>query len=360
MGSLDSAEVSDTVGLYLLSKMEDIIPDGKVGLYRDDGLSTIEGNGQDVEKVRKKLSKLFQDEGLKITTEGNTTVVDYLDVVMDLNNNAYKPYIKANANTKYVSLQSNHPKAILTNIPDAISKRLSSVSSSQEMFDAEVAHYQHALKEAGYKDMLEYKEDLQTQGDRVSEEGRKKRRRSVIWYNPPYSSNVKTNIGRRFLTLLRKHFPPSSDLHKLFNTKKVKLSYSCCPSMNTIISSHNAKVTKTKQVVAAPGCNCRGGVGVCPLDGRCLVPSLVYKATVSSVDGVKSYIGQAASTFKLRYNNHMNSFTNPAKKRSTALSSYVWKLDGRGVDYTIGWSIECEPKPYKGGRRNSQLTVTFL
>ena len=231
------------------------------------------------------------------------------------------------------------------------------------MFDAEVAHYQHALKEAGYKDMLEYKEEMQTQGDRVSEEGRKKRRRSVIWYNPPYSSNVKTNIGRRFLTLLRKHFPPSSDLHKLFNTKKVKLSYSCCPSMNTIISSHNAKVTKTKQVVAAPGCNCRGGVGVCPLDGRCLVPSLVYKATVSSVDGVKSYIGQAASTFKLRYNNHMNSFTNPAKKRSTALSSYVWKLDGRGVDYTIGWSIECEPKPYTGGGRNCDLCLmekTFI
>ena len=282
---------------------------------------------------------------------------------MDLSNNAYKPHIKANANTKYVSLQSNHPPVILSNIPEAISKRLSSVSSCQEMFDAEVAHYQHALKEAGCKDMLEYKEVLQTQEETEIEDRGKKRRRSVLWFNPPYSSNVKTNVGRRFLTLLRKHFPPSSELHKLFNPKKVKLSYSCCPSMNTIISSHNAKVTKTKQTVEAPGCNCRGGVQRCPLNGRCLVPSLVYKATVSSVEGIRSYIGQAASTFKLRYNNHMNSFINTAKKHSTALSSYVWKLDSRGLDYTIGWSIECEPKPYTGGGRSCDLCLmekTFI
>ena len=102
MGSLDSAEVTETVGLYLLWRLEDIIPDGKVGLYRDDGLSVIEGNGQEVERVRKKLTKLFQEEGLKITTEANITVVDYLDVVLDLKNNSFLPFTKVNA--KYVSL----------------------------------------------------------------------------------------------------------------------------------------------------------------------------------------------------------------------------------------------------------------
>ena len=78
--------------------MEDIIPGGQVGLYRDDGLAAIHGNGQDVERVRKKLYKLFQEEGLKITSEGNTTVVDYLDVVLDLKNNSYKPFTKPNDN----------------------------------------------------------------------------------------------------------------------------------------------------------------------------------------------------------------------------------------------------------------------
>ena len=160
MGSLDASEVSETVGLYLLHRMEDIIPDGRVGLYRDDGLSVIEGNGQEVERIRKKLSRLFKEEGLNITSEGNITLVDFLDVVLDLKNSTYKPFTKLNANTKYVSLQSNHPPAILANLPEAISRRLSSVSSNKEMFDTEVAHYQNALKDAGYKNILEYKEKI--------------------------------------------------------------------------------------------------------------------------------------------------------------------------------------------------------
>ena len=191
-----------------------------------------------------------------------------------------------------------------------------------------------------------------SEGDRS-----KKRTREVLWYNPPFSNNVKTNIGKRFLTLLRKHFPPSSDFYKLFNTKKVKLSYSCCPSMKSIITSHNTKLLRAKESMETHGCNCRGGVEKCPLQGRCLVPSLVYKATVSSMEGDRSYIGQAASTFKLRYNNHMNSFTNTAKKHSTALSTYVWKLDREGVDHNISWSIQCEPKPYNGGGRTCELCV---
>ena len=185
MGSLDASEVSETVGLYLLHRMEDIIPDGRVGLYRDDGLSFIEGNGHEVERIRKKLYRLFKEEGLNITSEGNITLVDFLDVVLDLKNSTYKPFTKLNANTKYVSLQSNHPPAILANLPEAISRKLSSVSSNKEMFDTEVAHYQNALKDAGYKNTLEYKEKIPP-GEEMGLSGRKKHRsRTVIWYNPP-------------------------------------------------------------------------------------------------------------------------------------------------------------------------------
>ena len=148
MGSMDGAELSELVGLYLLYEMEKFLPKGSVGLYRDDGLCIVKGNGQQVERVRKKLIKMFQNEGLKITTMGNLTVVDYLDVVFDLQNNSYKPFTKPNANTKYVSIQSSHPPAVVANIPAAINRRLSSVSSSKEMFETEVAHYQQALKEA--------------------------------------------------------------------------------------------------------------------------------------------------------------------------------------------------------------------
>ena len=35
----------------------------------------------------------------------------------------------------------------------------------------------------------------------------KYRKRNIIWFNPPYSMNVQTNIGREFLNLVGKHFP---------------------------------------------------------------------------------------------------------------------------------------------------------
>ena len=82
-----------------------------------------------------------------------------------------------------------------------------------------------------------------TQSD-VVEEGtdkRKKRHLNILWFNPPCSSNIRTNVAAKFLSLVRKHFPPSSPLHAIFNTKKIKVSYSTCPNMKNYIASHNAR-----------------------------------------------------------------------------------------------------------------------
>ena len=121
MGALDSAEVCELCGLFLLWKTGRVIPGSQVGLYRDDGMSAVKGNGQEIERIRKKLIAMFKNEGLNITTEGNVTVVDFLDVVLDLETGTYKPFIKPNANTMYVSPYSNHPSSITKNIPERIS-----------------------------------------------------------------------------------------------------------------------------------------------------------------------------------------------------------------------------------------------
>ena len=80
MGSFDSAEICDLCGLFLLWRIGRLIPELNVGLYRDDGLSAVTANGQEIERLCKKLHKLFKDEGLSITTEVNVTTVDFLDV----------------------------------------------------------------------------------------------------------------------------------------------------------------------------------------------------------------------------------------------------------------------------------------
>ena len=49
IGSEDGAEVAETVGLYLLSKVVKIFPNS--GLYRDDGAGTVEKSGPEIAKL---------------------------------------------------------------------------------------------------------------------------------------------------------------------------------------------------------------------------------------------------------------------------------------------------------------------
>ena len=76
-----------------------------------------------------------------------------------------------------------------------IQHRLSTLSSSQKIFEAELPIYQDALHKAGYNSKLVYENGPEHTDKR-------KRHRNVLWFNPPYSQNVKTNIGSKFLSLI--------------------------------------------------------------------------------------------------------------------------------------------------------------
>ena len=358
MGSFDGGEVAELVGLYLLSEIEKILPKGSCGLFRDDGLAALAGRGRHVDRMRKKLNEFFRKEGLRITCETNVTVVDYLDVVLNLEDGSYKPFIKPNASTKYVSVNSNHPPSIIHNIPLAVSKRLSYVSSDKDKFDEEVNHYQEAIKQAGYTENLEYVVDSEPRNT-DERKPQKKRKRKVLWFNPPWTANLKTNVGRLFLNLVKKHFPPSSPLHKLFNTKNMKIGYSCFPNMQAIISSHNKKVTGTsRNVLPVRSCNCGKKADECPLQGQCLHKEIVYKAVVSSSEGEKEYVGQTKNTFKERLATHKNTFKYSEKRINCGLAGYVWKLKDKGIDHSVEYSLLCQTTKYRRGDRRCELCTT--
>ena len=122
----------------------------------------------------------------------------------------------------YVQKKSNHPPSILKNIPDSINKRLSEISSDRQCFDNAKTVYQEALNKSGYNYNLSYNEPRNE-----IQHSRKDRPRNILWYNPPFSKNVKTNVGKCFLSLIDQHFPKSHSLHKIFNRNTLKLSYSC-------------------------------------------------------------------------------------------------------------------------------------
>ena len=128
---------------------------------------------------------------------------------------------------------------MLKNLPSGIEKRLSANSANQDIFDAAVPPYQKELDRCGYKYKLEYKprnEQFQPKTNK------NKRKKPVTWFNPPYSMNVATNVGRNFLTLIDEHFPPGHPLHSVINRSTVKVGYRYLPNMGAQISRHNSKI----------------------------------------------------------------------------------------------------------------------
>jgi hypothetical protein len=93
---------------------------------------------------------------LNITVEANMKQVDFLDITMDLNTGTFKPFMKLNNNPLYVHKDSNHPPSIIRNIPLAVNRRLSSISSNKEIFDTAAKTYQEALNKGGYSHKLSY------------------------------------------------------------------------------------------------------------------------------------------------------------------------------------------------------------
>ena len=114
-------------------------------------------------------------------------------------------------------------------------------------------------------------------------ENKRKRKRKVIWYNPPFNANVKTNVAEEFLRIIDSCIP--KEYRKLFNRNNVKVSYCTMPNMAEIVQSHNARVLAPPETPPAQTCNCTPRYiqqhGPCPLNGVCLTECLVYKATVS-------------------------------------------------------------------------------
>ena len=201
--------------------------------------SVLNQTPRQMEKAKKQICQIFANNNLKITVDANKKVVNFLDVTLDLNTGKFKPYSKPSNTPLYVHSQSNHPPNILRNIPAAINRRLSSVSSDHEVFNEASAPYQEALRKSGYAFKLEFKPPPQQPPSQ-----KRKRQRNVIWFNPPYNKSVKTNIGRAFISLIERSLPAGHKLRKIFNRNTIKLSYSCMPNVKQIIDGHNKAILK--------------------------------------------------------------------------------------------------------------------
>ncbi|GFS12631.1 hypothetical protein ElyMa_004864100 [Elysia marginata] len=226
-------------------------------IFTKAGRNSKEGNVQDLQEIQPKHHDRSKQK-----------IVNFLDISLDLENDIYMPYHKANNNATYMNINSNHPPG-----------------------------------KSGLKSNLQF-EKKEKENDQKANNVKPKRKRKITWYNPPLSGSVKTNVGKTFLKLINKHFPKTSNLYKIINKNTIKVSYSCLPNLKQAIINHNKRLIKQEKEENAPppkSCNCRKKED-CPLKGDCLTNSVIYKATVTQIKtGTQdSYIGLTENSFKTR------------------------------------------------------------
>ena len=156
------------------------------------------------------------------------------------------------------------------------------------------------------------------------------------------------------MKLVDKHFKHGNKLHKVFNRKTLKISYSCTKNIFQIINSHNKNITKDFQDQInnrnnnnnnnndmKKECNCKSRDN-CPMIGLCNLNNVIYQAIIYPEENItdkKTYIGLTFTKWKERYSNHKFTFFDEHLKHHTALSKQFWCLKNKGLTPEIEWSI---------------------
>ena len=92
MGSFDGAEVCELVGLYLLHLLQETGVD--LGLYKDDLLGVTRLRGRSLEKMRQRITAIFQENGIKVIGTVGLEATDFLDIFLDLRAGTYRSFVK--------------------------------------------------------------------------------------------------------------------------------------------------------------------------------------------------------------------------------------------------------------------------
>ena len=130
--------------------------------------------------------------------------------------------------------------------------------------------------------------------------------------------------------------------------------------MKSVIAKHNKKVLNPQ--VPDPNvrtCNCPpNSRDICPLDGKCMTESVVYRAEVATQGVTKVYTGATQPFFKKRLAVHKHSFVNREREVDTCLSKYIWQLKDENKNFDIKWTLHRKAYPYQCGTRKCDLCLT--
>ena len=121
-----------------------------------------------------------------------------------------------------------------------ISRRISDLSSSEEIFNQAAPIYNQALRNSGFDEAIKF--------SRKENNNKRTRGRKIIYFHPPWSDQIESKLGKGFLQLLDKHFPRGCELFHYFNRQKVKVSYSNLPNVARQIKGITGYVDKIRRL----------------------------------------------------------------------------------------------------------------
>ena len=80
---------------------------------------------------------------------------------------------------------------------------MSNISSNEEILNSAAVHYQKAQDESGYKINLKYSPEMLDQNFENILKSNQNRKRTILWFNPPYNNMISNNLGREFLNIIK-------------------------------------------------------------------------------------------------------------------------------------------------------------
>ena len=329
-----------------------IVGPQQVGLYRDDGLLCVpSGGGPLGSSMQGGIVGAFKFLGFEIEISSNIKVANFLDVTLDLSDNSYGPFIEPNRNPSYIDVSSNRPRNMIGQVPRAVDLRVGGLSANEGIFGESGGRYVEALGDSGFREDFGYLEqDVATefagessgyvQGDRKG---------GIVWFGPPFCGLANVDVGKYFLRLIDKHFEQDNILHKVFDGRALKVSYSCTNDISQVMSSHSDElVNKFHNRVSGSDingekieCDC-GSQSDCPVSGLCSLDGVVYRAIVcprEDISGGRYCVGVSSTGFGIGYGGRGCSFSHEHQRDQAALSEHYWGLKNKGLAPDIQWSI---------------------
>ena len=163
-----------------------------------------------------------------------------MDITFNLNNSTYRPYKTPNNSLLYINRSSNHPPQIINHFPNSFG------SMNIYLEIPPMKKFSTNINIDTKKRFVALRTHFKLKFNKTSNNHTKrKRQRNIIWFNMLFNRAVSTNVGKRFLQLLRHLFPHSRKLHRTFNKNTVQVSYCCTQNVASIIKSHNKELINT-------------------------------------------------------------------------------------------------------------------